>query len=62
LLLIVALVYTVRNVIENHDGFELNETHKLLVCIDDVHILSVNMNTTTKNSEVLLEASRGRLA
>jgi hypothetical protein len=53
-----SLVYAIRNSLENQEGFELNETHQHIFCADDVNILSVNVNTITKDSEVLLEASR----
>jgi hypothetical protein len=52
------LEYAIRKVQKNQVCLELNRTHQVLFCADDVNFLGYSINSTKDNSETLLEASR----
>jgi hypothetical protein len=53
-----ALEYAIRKVQENHVELKLNGTHQLLVYVDDVNLLEDNIDTTKKNTQTLIDASK----
>jgi hypothetical protein len=53
-----ALKYAIRKDLVNQKGLELIGTRHLLACADDINTLNENRNTTERNKEALLEASR----
>jgi len=53
-----ALVYAIRRVQVNQNGWKLNGTHQLLVNADGVNVLGGRVHTTKKNTVALVVASK----
>jgi hypothetical protein len=54
-----ALEHAIRKVREKQVGLKLNGTHQFLVYANDENLLGDNIDTAKKNTETLLEASKG---
>jgi hypothetical protein len=53
-----ALEFAIRKVHKNQVGLKLNRTHQLLVYADDVNLMEDNIDTTKKNTETVIDASK----
>jgi hypothetical protein len=55
----VAVQSAIRKVQENQVGLKLNRTHQLLIYADVMNLLGDNMITVKKNTETLIDTSKG---
>jgi hypothetical protein len=53
-----ALEYAIRKAKENQEGLTLNRKFQLLVYADDVNLLGDNVDTTKRNTETVIDASK----
>jgi len=53
-----ALEYAIMRFQVNQDGMKLNGIHLLLAYTDDVNVLGGSLNTTEKNTDALVVASK----
>jgi hypothetical protein len=58
LFFIFVLKYTIRKVQENQVGLKLSGTCQLLSHADNINLLGDNLNTTKKNAETVIDASK----
>jgi hypothetical protein len=54
----IGLEYAIRKVQEDQVGTEMNGTHQLLAYADDVNLLGDNIDTITKETQTLIDASK----
>jgi hypothetical protein len=59
LLFSIALEYAIRKVQEKQVGLKLNRTHQLPAYAVDMNLLGDNIDTVNKNTETLIDASKG---
>jgi hypothetical protein len=58
LLFNLALEYAIERVQVNQDGLNLNGTHQLLACANDVNIMGGSVHTVKENAEALVVAAK----
>jgi hypothetical protein len=56
-----ALEYDVKNIQENKEGLELNETHQLLLRADDANTLGDKACTIKKTQKLCLEVNAEKI-